>query len=268
VQSLADRLGGFADALFDPTIVLPPGLVGPDGEPSPRRFAVYRNNVVVGLVEALKANFPSVCRIVGEEFFDAMARIFVASEPPTSPILFEFGIGFANFIAGFEPVADVPYLADIARLERAWHEAYHAPEANPLTAAALAAIPENQAAGITFSLHPSLRLIWSRFPILTIWRMNIGDGVPAPVDLTAGGEDVLLVRPAAKVEVCATPPGGYEFVEALQQGQPLTEAMKIALRADPRFDLSRNIRDLIAIGAFIDCHTANEPGRLTRGVRA
>jgi hypothetical protein len=259
VQSLADRLGGFAEALFDPARATPSGLVGPDGVPSPRRFAVYRNNVVVGLVGALKANYPAVCRIVGEEFFDAMARVFVTSQPPSSPMLLDYGAGFADFIWGFEPVADLPYLADVARLERAWLEAYHAADAVPLAPEALAAIPGDDVAGLTFSLHPSLRLIWSRFPVLTIWRMNVGDGVPAPVDLTAGGEDALVVRPDAEVEVRAMPPACFEFVEALQQGHSLTEAMKMALRADPRFDLSGTIRDLIAAGAFVDCHVRNEP---------
>lgn len=268
MQCLADRLHGFAAALLDPTLAAPSGLVGPDGEPSPKRFSVYRNNVVVGLTEALKSNFPAVTRIVGEEFFDAMARVFVASEPPTSPILLDYGAGFANFISEFEPAASLPYLPDVARLERAWLEAYHAAEAIPLTPEALTFIPGDRTADLTFSVHPSLRLIWSRFPILTIWQMNVGDGVPGPVDFAAGGEDVLLVRPAAEVEVRAMPPGGYEFVEALRLGQSLTGAMKIALGADPRFDLSGNIRDLIAAGVFIDCHLGNEPGLQMKGMRA
>ncbi|MER9586180.1 DNA-binding domain-containing protein [Mesorhizobium sp. M0276] len=267
MQSLADRLHGFAAALFDPALVAPPGLVGPDGQPSPKRFSVYRNNVVVGLIGALKANFPAVCRIVGEEFFDAMARIFVVSEPPTSPILLHYGAGFADFIAGFEPAASLPYLPDVARLERAWLESYHAAEAIPLTPEALAAIPGDRAADLTFSVHPSLRLIWSRFPVLTIWQMNVGDGVPGPVDLTAGGEDVLVMRPAGEVEVRAMPPGGYEFVEALQQGHSLTDAMKVALHADPRFDLSGNIRDLITAGVFVECYLNDESELQKQGAR-
>ena len=126
---LADRLSGFAAALLDPTRAVPAGLVGPDGEPSAKRFAVYRNNVVVGLTEALQANFPAVCRIVGEEFFQAMARAYVVFEAPVSPILLDYGDGFASFIAEFEPAASLPYLADVARIERAWTQAYNAPEA-------------------------------------------------------------------------------------------------------------------------------------------
>lgn len=268
MPSLGDRLNGFANALFDPALAVPPGLVGPGGEPSPRRFAVYRNNVVAGLIGALKANYPAACRIVGEEFFDAMALIFVVSRPPVSPILLDYGAGFADFISTFEPAADVPYLADVARLERAWLEAYHAPEANALMPEALAAVRADDAGGLAFTFHPSLRLIRSHFPVLTIWRMNVGDGVPAPVDFGAGGEDVLVVRPDAQVEARLMPPGGYEFMEILQQGHSLTEAVKAALCADPRFDPAGNIRDLIAAEVLSEWHLADEPQAVMPGINA
>src|SRR5215468_10266336 len=105
MQQLAERQHGFASALLDPVLPIPDGLVGPDGEPGPKRFAVYRNNVVVGLTETLKDAFPAVHRIVGEDFFRAMARAYVVVEPPKSPILLDYGAGFADFIRQFEPAA-------------------------------------------------------------------------------------------------------------------------------------------------------------------
>src|SRR5262249_9300399 len=158
-----------------------------DGKQSAKRFAVYRNNVVVGLIDALRANFPAVYRIVGQEFFQAMARAHVVTEPPSSPMLFNYGAGFPNFIAQFEPAAPVVYLSDGARLERAWTEAYHARNVAPLDAETLAEIPPDRVATARFKLHPSLRIVTSRFPALTIWRMNVSDDVPRPVDLDAGG---------------------------------------------------------------------------------
>jgi Putative DNA-binding domain len=256
MQRLADRLSGFAAALLDPARAVPAGLVGPDGEPSVKRFAVYRNNVVVSLIEALQASFPAVCRIVGEEFFQAMARAYVVSEPPASPILLDYGAGFADFISGFEPAASLPYLSDVARLERAWTEAYHAPDAAPLAAAALADISSDRAADACFTLHPSLRFVASRFPALTIWRMNIDDGVPGPVDLWSGAEDALVMRPAADVEVRSMPPGGAAFLTALAEGKTLTEATKSAMRADLHFDLAANLAALISAGAFVDYRLA------------
>ncbi len=247
---LAERQSGFAAAVLDAGAPIPPGLVGPDGNPSARRFAVYRNNVIVGLSESMRITFPAVEKIVGEEFFMAMARAYVVAEPPRSPMLLEYGGGFPDFVERFPPAATLPYLADVARIECAWKEAFHAPEAAPLPAAALAAIPQERLAELRLRLHPSLRIVSSRYPALTIWRMNVEGGVPAPVDLNAGGEDALVVRPAANVEVRFVPPGGAVFIRRLGEGAPLGEAANDALAAADDFDLSASLAGLISAGAF------------------
>ncbi|WP_330994612.1 DNA-binding domain-containing protein [Pseudomonas aeruginosa] len=100
---LAERLEEFASALLDPERAVPEGLVGPDSEPSARRFAVYRNNVFVGLTDALRAGFPCVVKLVGDEYFAAMARVFAAAMPPGSPVLLHYGAEFPDFIASFPP---------------------------------------------------------------------------------------------------------------------------------------------------------------------
>ncbi len=91
--------------------------------------------------------FPAVERIVGEEFFQAMARAYVLAEPPRSPVLMDYGTTFADFIAGFAPAASLPYLPDVARIERAWREAYHAEDAEPLGPEAFAGIGADAISG-------------------------------------------------------------------------------------------------------------------------
>jgi hypothetical protein len=103
LRSLTDVQAEFAAALLDPAAAAPGDVADPQGNPAPRRFAVYRNNVAVGLVNAVGGVFPAVKRIVGDEFFNAMALAYVRAEPPTSPVLLQYGQGFANFIAGFAP---------------------------------------------------------------------------------------------------------------------------------------------------------------------
>lgn len=246
---LAERQRDFATALLDPELPVPAGLVGPDGEPSVKRFSVYRNNVVAGLTDTLKDAFPAVQRLVGADFFRTMARLYVAIEPPNSPIMLDYGAGFPDFIGKFEPAASLPYLADVARIERAWSEAYHAAEAAPLEPAAFMEIDPEQLPKIRLSLHPSLRLIRSQFPALTIWQMNVDGGVPAPVDLAAGGEDVLIVRPLADVELRWLPRGSLEFIEELANGSSILAALEAGLTVSPRFDLSANLSDLMRAGA-------------------
>ncbi|MDE5444844.1 DUF2063 domain-containing protein [Bradyrhizobium sp. CSA207] len=258
MQPLSERQRSFAAAILDAALPVPQGLVGPDGESSPKRFAVYRNNVVVGLTETLKDAFPAVHRIVGTEFFQAMARTYVVIEPPPSPILLDYGAGFPDFIRHFEPAASLPYLADVARIERAWTEAYHSPEAAPLDPRAFKAVEPEQLPGIRLLLHPSVRVVRSQFPALTIWRMNVGDGVPAPVDLAAGGEDVLIARPEADVEVRSIPGGGLEFIRALAVGTTVLAALKAAIAVDPGFDLSANLSGLMQAGALVGYTFAQE----------
>ncbi len=256
LRSLSDVQAEFAAALRDPALPPPAGVVGPDGGPAPRRFAVYRNNVLGALGQGLAGAFPAVERIVGEDFFRAMARAYVLETPPTSPVLLDYGVTFADFIAGFEPAASLPYLPDVARLERAWRESYHAADAAPLNPAALATIPEEELPDIGFTLHPSLRIVQSRFPIITIWKMNVTDMPTSQVDFTVG-EDALIVRPGAEVEVRVVPPGGVAFVSALAAGEALGSAAVIGESSDSRFDLSGNIAGLISAGALVDLRRAS-----------
>jgi hypothetical protein len=262
VPSLAERQADFAAALLDPAQPAPRGLIGPDGEHSPRRFAVYRNNVAVALTDALQANFPATCRLVGEEFFRAMASAYARLEPPRPPILLDYGDGFADFIAASAQAAPLPYLADVARIERAWTEAYQAPEARALEPAVLSNISDDAATRLRFRLHPSVRIVRSRFPALKIWRMNVADGVPGPVDLEADGEDTLIVRPEAEVEVRSMPAGGAAFIASMADGHTLVEAARSGLRAATSFDLAANLTALLGAGVFIDDQTAISDHRL------
>lgn len=252
--NLAMRQHAFAKAILDPALPPPPGLVGPDGEPSARRFAVYRNNVVAGLIEALKHSYPAVLRLVGDEFFSAMTRVYVAGQPPKSPIMLDYGAGFAGFLATFPPVQSLPYLPDVVRLERAWLEAYHAAEALPLAADSLATIAATDFSRLRFTLHPSVRLVRSSFPALQIWQANIDSGSSVVIDIEAGGQDALVTRPSADVEVRELPVGAALFIEALALGAPVVEAAIAGLREAPQFDLAGTLAGLFEAGALVAWH--------------
>src|SRR5262245_36224371 len=106
----------FAAALTDPAAPAPAGLTTARGAPDPKRFAVYRNNVVAGLGKALESRFPVTLRLVGGEFFRGMARAFIETNRPRSPLMAEYGDELPAFVEGFPAAASVPYLADVARL--------------------------------------------------------------------------------------------------------------------------------------------------------
>jgi hypothetical protein len=268
MPSHADRLREFGAAALNARLPMPEGLVGPDGLPSPRRFDVYRNNVVVGLVNALAAAYPVVQRLVGDEFFRAMATYFVRRDPLASPVLLQYGESFPDFLTIFRPVAHLPYLSDVARIDRARLESYHAADAPSLAAAELARIAPGDFGNLRFALHPSLRITTSRFPALTIWLRNRQPGDPAPVDLSAGGEDTLLVRPDADVTLCELPEGGLAFLRGLQAGKSVMDAALGGFAVTPRFDMQANLTLLLRARAFTGLVPAAQASRAPGAVHS
>ena len=174
---------------------------------------------------------------------------FIEGEPPRSPVLLRYGAGFPAFVAGFPPAAPVPYLADMASLEWAWHAAYHAEDAAPLPLGDLARAVEH-AEDAALSLHPSLGVVRSLYAIVSIFELNTQAG-EVPATRLEGGEDALVVRPKLEVEVRRLPPGGASFILALRETKALGEAAAIAANEVPGFELETNLAGLIASGAII-----------------
>jgi hypothetical protein len=242
MSSLAERQRAFAAALFSETV--PECLTARRPAEAAHRFGVYRNNVTTGLVEALRRRFPVVERIVGEEFFAAAARCFIAVHPPRSPLLFAYGAEFPRFLAGFPPAAELAYLADVAALEVSLGEAYHAADAVPLTPGDLARYANADPERLYLRLHPALCLVASPHPIVRIWRMNRQDAVPGPI-ADWRGETALVARPDDVVALRACDPGEATFVGALAQGAELARAAGAAWADDPAFTLPQALARLI-----------------------
>jgi hypothetical protein len=240
-------IASFARALADPTLPAPAPTRRRDGRSVERRFAVYRNNVAVALIGALEARYPVVRRLVGDDFFRGMAGAYVAAEKPRSPALMLYGDGFPAFVAGFPPAGAIPFLADVARLENAWVEAYHAADADALGLDALAAIAPDDLEALRFRPHPAARLLRFSHPAASIWAASQGEGEPHAPDVWSA-EEALVARPDADVSVRVLPPAGFAFAAALFSGASLGEAA--ARAAADGFDPGAHLIGLVEAGAF------------------
>lgn len=214
------------------------------------RLRVYRHHVAYSLGTALAATFPTVHALVGEEFFRTMAGGFVARELPAQPALSEYGAGFPEFVAGYEPASGLPYLADIARLDWALNVAFHSPVGRRLAAADLAAIAVEQLPSLSIALSAGAALVSSRYPIDRIWHASQPGASGDPVDLALGRADLLVMRRPDDVAFIALAEGEAAFVVALGEGASLEAAAERALYADPSFDLSRGFARLLGLEAF------------------
>jgi Putative DNA-binding domain len=232
------RQSAFAAALLDPEAAVPDGVVDPYGAPAPKRFSVYRNNVASSLVRALEAAFPTVRKLVGEEFFSAMAGAFCLAHPPRSRMLVLYGDELPGWLESFPPVAHLGYLPDVARLDQAMRESYHAADSDPLPEAEFQRLLGEDIGRMRLALAPSLRLVPSRWPIVSVWAANHeGGAAPRPM-----AEDAIILRPEFDPRPQALPPGGRRFVSALLAGQQLADAVEIA---GPELDLP------VALGLLI-----------------
>ena len=233
-------------------------LLAPDAEPDAEvaalaaqpAFSVYRNTVMKGCIDALQANYPAVARLVGDEWFRAAASIHVRAALPIDPTLMRYGAAFAEFLAGFEPAAELSYLPGVAQLDRYWVEAHAAADDEVLDPATLAGLaPDTLAAA---RLHPHAAARWAWFadaPVYSIWSRNRVDGAP---DDTPDWrpEGALLVRPRDVVQWIAIDAAGCAFLEACAAGHTLAAAAAAALAAQSDVDLARLMSTLLAAGAF------------------
>jgi hypothetical protein len=289
-MSFETTIRAFTAALDDPSAATPPTTRGRTGAPDARRFAVYRNNVAIGLIGALEARYPVSRRIAGEDLFRAMARAFVRAHKPRSPVMIAYGGEFPEFVAAYlaraafkwdddrEERSDVaiqsrrfgpspldrfahardddygpaqshhsaPSLADIARLENAWVEAYHAEDASVATVGDLAALSPDCLPGTRIVFHPAARLLRFATPAASAWAF--AQKPDHPVARPEGaGEDALITRADCDVRVRVLPPLAHDFALQLREGASLIEAA--AAMNDSAFDFGTHLVGLAESGA-------------------
>ncbi|SEM36268.1 Putative DNA-binding domain-containing protein [Pseudomonas sp. ok272] len=236
----------FTAALLDTQLPCPPGLRCRSGADPGSRFAVYRNNVHNSLINALADSYPVVLQLVGDTFFRAMAGLYVRHSPPSHVLINDYGRDFADFIQGFAPAATVPYLADMARLERLRIDAYHADDACAVERTQIAAamsVPSTLA-HLQIHLHPSLFTLRSAYAVVSVWTAHQHSTAPqqlAPYQ----EENALVLRNGLHVEVFLVDSGLLVFINHLKSGLALGQALVRTLEVATDFNLPLSLTLLI-----------------------
>jgi len=233
----------FAAALLDPARPAPETLLNPFGGPAGKRFDVYRNNVAVALTGALETGFPTIRKLVGADFFRAMAGVFLRTHPPEDPRLPLYGGKFPGFLARFPPVAHLPYLPDVARLDLGLRQSYHAADAPPFdtggdAAAVMAARPR---------LAPATLVLSSRYALHDIWAFDAMPSAPRP---GTRPQDVLIARRGFDPAPHPLPEGGLTLARALKGRLTLSEALTRTTADHPQADLAALLSLFLTTGAL------------------
>ena len=248
---LAQTQSTFSTALFDRETqaqALP--LFKGDAQLAEQRLALYRGHLSATWDKTLAAAYPVLQTLVGEEFFEGLARAYGQAYPSQLGDLNHFGMRFADFLAAFEHVAQYPYFPDMARLEWALHRAHYAANARSLAAPDLAQVAPDQLDGARLFFHPACHLLVSEWAVVDLWLAHQPEahgGFPAQM---AHNNAALVVRPQWKTDVVSLSASAYVALSALQQGHTLGEALDAALEVESEFDFGSHLKQWLELGIF------------------
>lgn len=213
--------------------------------PATGAMAVYRNTVLHGAVEALRANFPVVEQVVGAEMFEAIAVDYATDCPPRRPVLALYGARFADWLDEQSWIENLPYLPDVARVERLAVESLMAADAEPLRSIAFPLQDR------MVRLHPALRFAWLKTPAMSIWLEHQRPMSAEPkVDWKAEG--ALFARPGPFI--AHTPrigPAAHRLLFGIRLGESVGTAKTAASRLYPDEDCAALFSSLLNLGAFV-----------------
>ncbi|HEY5716214.1 MAG TPA: DNA-binding domain-containing protein [Psychromonas sp.] len=139
---------------------------------------VYRNNFVMGITEALSATYQHTLALVGEEFFNAVARQFIISQPPKENNLISYGSGFSEYLQSLEQLTNLPYVAEMAAFEWLLEETTTKKlQRSELDLQQLQSVPADQLENIIFQTATQVCLFSSSQNIQHLYQMMIRNAV-------------------------------------------------------------------------------------------
>lgn len=214
-------------------------------------FAVYRNTWRKALVDTLGDAYPVVAALIGPDAFQALALQFIGQRAAPSPVLAAWGAGFADFIAAHSLNDDLPYLADVARLERLATEAHLASDGDPLDSAGFVEIVEAEM-DQAVALHPSTRFGWFETPAVTIWEAHQRPGQLESFAPDWVPEGALVTRPQGRVVATSIDRETHDLLVGIQAGEALLAAAEATGKASPDADITAILLLLVESGAFVN----------------
>lgn len=210
-----------------------------------QRFQIYHNNIFIGLRSALSGVYPVINKLVGDEFFQQVAREYIQQQPADNGDVHAFGDRLPEFLAGFPGADGLGYLTDVARLEWAYHQTFHSPESPVLNVQALAALDESATERLRFQVSHCCRLLSSDYPVLTIWQANQEGHEGEIVDLADGGMQLVVMRSGFDVVFRPLNKVVFAFLMALSKNRLFTDACAEAVAIDPDCDIGAILNGLI-----------------------
>ena len=218
-----------------------------------RRLAIYRNNIASNAAGALRSIYPVIRKIVGTEFFDALARRYCEAHPSVSGDLNDIGSDFSSFLCNFEPARELAYLSDVATLEWCVHRAHYAADHAPLAPQSLGALMAGDVAQLAVRLHSAVSVVSSPYPLFQIWQTHQDDyAQEIEVDLASGAEHVVVYRPQFRAAVAKLSAAEAAFLTSIARGEALGQSLAAALATGEPFDFAGSLKNWVAANLIVE----------------
>ena len=245
--------GRFIAAMIEPG--RPRGIFAAPG------FAVYRNTWLKALIDALDANYPTVAMLLGPEPFEAIASAYARGHQPETPVLALYGDRFPDFLVEVQTASDIPYLRDVAALDRLWTESLFAPDAAALDAEFIGSLAPHALSALRSALHPAARIARFETPAVTIWQAHHNEDEFDELEPDWRAESVLVTRQAGAVAVHAIGDAERELLRLIGEGNGLVTAVDRIAQDFPDADLSGSLSLIFSTGALAPYHPSEETVR-------
>jgi hypothetical protein len=218
-----------------------------DGQPErslrSQAFAVYRNTCARGVVEGLRAAFPTIDMIVGEEMFTGIALEYRSAEPPAGPVLSDYGSRFPAWLARQPWTCELPYIADVARLDWMWLESFLAADPKDM--------PTQFGPQPRIMLYPATRFAWLATPALTIWQAHRD---PRGFDLLDPDwieEGALFTRSDGQVRAHPIDRACHYLLLLCAASTALSQCLETVAEVHPQSNVPELLQRCLAAGALI-----------------
>jgi len=247
-MKLRELQASLFEGLYDPDRDDALALLEPGTRSAAAQLAIYRASLFGGLSRALLDVYPVCSKLVGSEFFAHMSDLYIQQHRSSSPDLSDYGEGLADFITGFAPAASLPYLADVARLEWAWHRAINAPDQTALTTADAKELAQQDVTRLVLLPVRSLGLLHSSWPVLQIWQANQADADNGILALVPGSHHYAVWRQGQDLHIEPLQAVRFCFLSMLQDQTPLLAILENLWQEDPGLEIESLLGQVLQAG--------------------
>lgn len=229
MHSLANVQEHFVQSLLNDTEIVAYSHINENKLNAKQCLQIYRNNILSSLLRRLQNIYPTVQKIVGEDYFKFLIKNYHHTKLNN----------FYRFLAEFVPLQKLPYLPDIARVEWAQYESFIARDYKPLELEKLKNIIENNYATLKAKLNPAAQLFSSQFPILEIFRLAQEKYIKKHVfiDLSTSADKLLVCRKNYEVYIEKLSAGEFVLLSAIKNNLSLKKSCGVALAAEPTLNI-------------------------------